>query len=124
MITERGFDRTCMYQIASGAGISTRTVYSHFSDKGALFAAALKSHCETRLPDARFELSPDTPLPERLMGIAQAFFAMVSSPEAVAGHRIMCSPQVTGSPLSEILWKAGQECNKTIFAKMPIGRAR
>src|SRR3546814_17976447 len=41
---------------------------------------------------------------------------MVSSPEAVAGHRIMCSPQVTGSPLAEIFWKAGPERTKAVFS--------
>ncbi|MFC3716643.1 TetR/AcrR family transcriptional regulator [Luteimonas soli] len=118
MFTEHGFDRTSMDQIAGEAGVSKLTVYSHFGDKEALFAAAVKSHCEAQLPDALFEPSPDTPLPERLMEIAQAFFAMVSSPEAVAGHRIMCSPQVTGSPLSEIFWKAGPERTKTVFVKL------
>src|SRR3546814_6941872 len=67
MFTEHGFDRTSMDQIASEAGVSKLTVYSHFGDKEALFAAAVKSHCETRLPDALFEPSPDTPLRERLL---------------------------------------------------------
>lgn len=116
MFTEHGFDRTSMDQIASEAGVSKLTVYSHFGDKEALFAAAVKSHCETRLPDALFEPSPDTPLRERLLEIARAFYDMVSSPEAVAGHRIMCSPQVTGSPLAEIFWKAGPERTKTVFS--------
>src|SRR3546814_2977269 len=81
-------------------------------------SCALVTGVQTCALPILFEHSPDTPLPERLMEIAQAFFAMVSSPEAVAGHRIMCSPQVTGSPLSEIFWKAGPERIKTIFAKL------
>ena len=118
MFTLHGFDRTSMDQIASEAGVSKLTVYSHFGDKEALFAAVVKSHCETQLPDALFEPSPDTPLRQRLLEIARAFFTMVSSPEAVAGHRIMCSPQVTGSSLSEIFWKAGPERTKTVFARL------
>src|SRR5690606_18193763 len=118
MFTEHGFDRTSMDQIASEAGVSKLTGYSHYGDKEALFAAAVKSHCETRLPDSLFEPSPDTPLRERLLEIARAVYDMVSSPEAVAGHRIMCSPQVTGSPLAEIFWKAGPERTKTVFAAL------
>src|SRR3546814_5987402 len=57
-----------------------------------------------------------TPLRERLLEIARAFYDMVSSPEAVAGHRIMCAPQVTGSPLAEIFWKAGPERTKAVFS--------
>ncbi|GAA3914951.1 TetR/AcrR family transcriptional regulator [Luteimonas lutimaris] len=118
MFTLHGYERASMDLIASEAGVSKLTVYSHFGDKDALFAAAVKSHCETQLPDALFEPSPDTPLRERLLGIARAFFAMVSSPEAVAGHRIMCSPQVTDSPLPEIFWKAGPERVQTAFSKL------
>src|SRR5690606_16155375 len=109
MFTVHGFDRTSMDQIAAEAGVSKLTVYSHFGDKEALFAAAVKSHCETQLPDALFEAAPEMPLRERLLTIAHAFFAMVSSPEAVAGHRIMCTPQITGSPLPAIFWQAGPE---------------
>ena len=116
MFTLHGYERASMDQIATEAGVSKLTVYSHFGDKEALFAAVVKSHCEAQLPDTLFESSPDTPLRERLLEIARAFFAMVSSPEAVAGHRIMCSPQVTGSPLSDIFWKAGPERTKAVFA--------
>src|SRR3546814_15686795 len=48
--------------------------------------------------------------------MAREFYDMVSSPEAVAGHRIMCSPQVTGSPLAEIFWKAGPARTQAVFS--------
>src|SRR3546814_15991361 len=76
MFTEHGFDRTSMDQIASEAGVSKLTVYSHSGDKEALFAAAVTSHCETRLPDALFEPSPDTPPRARLLEIERAFYHM------------------------------------------------
>jgi TetR/AcrR family transcriptional repressor of mexJK operon len=118
MFTVHGYERTSMDQIANEAGVSKLTVYSHFGDKEALFAAAVKSHCETQLPDALFEPAPDMPLPERLLAIASAFFAMVSSPEAIAGHRIMCTPQITGSPLPMVFWQAGPERTQAIFATL------
>jgi len=118
MFTVHGYERTSMDQIASEAGVSKLTVYSHFGDKDALFAAAVKSHCETQLPDALFEPQPDTPLRERLLEIAQAFFAMVSSPEAIAGHRIMCTPQITSSPLPALFWKAGPQRVQAAFTAL------
>jgi TetR/AcrR family transcriptional regulator, mexJK operon transcriptional repressor len=118
MFTVHGYERTSMDQIASEAGVSKLTVYSHFGDKEALFAAAVKSHCETQLPDALFEPSPETPLRERLQEIARAFFAMVSSPEAIAGHRIMCTPQITSSPLPALFWKAGPQRTQAVFASL------
>ena len=118
MFTLHGYERVSMDQIAAEAGVSKLTVYSHFGDKDALFAAAVKSHCESSLPNALFEQSPETPLRERLLTIARAFFAMISSPEAVAGHRVMCTPQVIGSNLPRVFWEAGPERIQHAFAAL------
>jgi len=107
MFTQLGYDGSSMDQIAAEAGVSKLTVYSHFGDKDALFAAAIESHCEQSLPSSLFEPSPATPLRDRLMTIASAFYAMISSPEAVAGHRMLCTPQVAHSALPKLFWEAG-----------------
>jgi len=107
MFTELGFERASMDQIAAAAGVSKLTVYSHFGDKEALFGAAVKAHCEQQLPASLFENDAGTPLRERLLTVARAFYAMITSPEAVAGHRMLCAPQLTGSPLSRLFWEAG-----------------
>jgi len=119
MFTLHGYEGVSMDQIAAEAGVSKLTVYSHFGDKDALFAAAVKSHCETQLPDTLFlEAEPAVPLRERLMTIARAFYAMISSPEAVAGHRILCSPQITASPLPALFWQAGPQRIQDGFAAL------
>lgn len=107
MFTQLGFDRVSMDQIAAEAGVSKLTVYSHFGDKDTLFVAAVESHCDTSLPSSLFEPSPATPLRERLLVIARAFYSMISSPEAVAGHRMLCTPQMATSPLPKLFWEAG-----------------
>lgn len=109
MFTTHGFEGASMDQIAAAAGVSKLTVYSHFGDKATLFAAAVRSHCDTQLPEALFEPSPDTPLRERLLSIAQAFYAMITSPEAIAGHRMLCTPQLAGTPLAQLFWEAGPQ---------------
>lgn len=118
LFTTQGFDGTSMDQIAAAAGVSKLTVYSHFGDKESLFAAGAKAFCEQQLPAALFEPRPDVPMRERLMQIAQAFFGMISSPEAVAGHRILCSPQMTDSPLPKMFWEAGPQRVQTAFAEL------
>lgn len=107
MFTQHGFDGASMDQIAAAAGVSKLTVYSHFGDKETLYAAVVKSYCEQQLPTALFEAEPEVPLRERLMTIARAFYATVSTPEAVAGHRMLCTPQVAGSALPQLFWEAG-----------------
>ena len=118
MFTQHGFDGASMDQIAAEAGVSKLTVYSHFGDKDSLFAEAVKSHCELALPSSLFEPSPTTPLRERLMTIAQAFYGMISAPDAVAGHRMLSSPQMAASPLTRIFWEAGPMRVQADFAAL------
>lgn len=118
MFTQHGFDGASMDQIASEAGVSKLTVYSHFGDKDALFLAAVESHCDLSLPSSLFEPSPDTPLRDRLMDIARAFYSMVTAPEAVAGHRMLCSPQMAHSGLPKLFWEAGPMRVQSDFAAL------
>src|SRR5690606_40902510 len=76
MFTLHGYERTSMDLIASEAGVSKLTVYSHFGDKDALFAAAVKSHCETQLPDALFEDRKSTRLNSSHVKISYAVFCL------------------------------------------------
>jgi len=105
----QGYTGVSMDQIAAEAGVSKLTVYSHFGDKESLFADAVRAHCVQLLPDALFEAADAAPLREGLLQIARAFFAMLSGPEALAGHRIMCTPQVVDSPVPQLFWDAGPQ---------------
>jgi len=105
----QGYTGVSMDQIAAEAGVSKLTVYSHFGDKESLFADAVRAHCVQLLPDALFEAADAAPLREGLLQIARAFFAMLSGPEALAGHRIMCTPQVVDSPVPQLFWEAGPQ---------------
>ena len=109
MFTTHGFTGVSMDQIAADAGVSKLTVYSHFGDKETLFVAAVKSHCEQGLPSALFESRPEQGLREHLLEIARAFFAMICSTDGIAGHRMLCSPQLAGTALSDLFWDAGPE---------------
>lgn len=107
LFVQLGFEAVSMDQIASEAGVSKLTVYSHFGDKEALFGAAVESHCASGMPSSLLEDRPQVPVRARLMEIATAFYAMISAPEAVAGHRILCSPQLVNTPLPQLFWESG-----------------
>ncbi len=114
----QGYERVSMDQIAAGAGVSKLTVYSHYGDKESLFGEAVRAHCEQGMPTSLFDGGAETPLRKRLDVIGHAFYAMVMAPDAVAGHRILCSPQVTGSSLPEVFWKAGPQRVQQAFAAL------
>lgn len=118
MFILHGFDRVSMDQIAAEAGVSKLTVYSHFGDKESLFAEAVRQHCDQALPPELFDPTPGTPLRERLTAIGEAFVTMIMSPEAIAGHRILCTPQMTGSGMQELFWKAGPQRTQMAFVTL------
>ena len=118
LFVANGFDGVSMDQIAAEAGVSKLTVYSHYGDKEALFGAAARAYCEQQLPASLFEARPEVPLRERLLEIARAFFAMVCSPEAVAGHRVLCSPRLAESLVSRLFWEAGPQRVQEAFAAL------
>ncbi len=118
MFVAHGFDGVSMDQIASEAGVSKLTVYSHFGDKESLFGEAVRAHCEAGMPTSLFEADPTMPLRERLTSIGTAFFAMVMTPEAIAGHRILCSPQVATSAMPEAFWEAGPQRVQKSFTEL------
>ena len=119
LFTRDGFAGASMDQIATEAGVSKLTVYSHFGDKDTLFVEAVKTHCDQGLPAALFDpAGVDMPLRERLLQVAHAFFAMISAPEAVAGHRMLCTPQIATSPLPQLFWEAGPQRVQGEFAAL------
>ena len=118
MFTAHGFDGVSMDQIASEAGVSKLTVYSHFGDKDSLFAEAVRAHCEQGMPTRLFEDGQDAPLRERLTRIGLAFHAMIMTPEAIAGHRFLCSPQVAASNMPAVFWEAGPQRVQSSFTAL------
>ena len=109
LFSELGFDGVSMDQIAQTAGVSKLTVYSHFGDKDGLLSAVVHAHCEREMPMELFEPSPDVALRPRLLDIAHAFFAMISCPQAIAGHRMLCAPHAMTPNLARLFWEAGPE---------------
>jgi TetR/AcrR family transcriptional repressor of mexJK operon len=117
MFARQGFEGASMDQIATLAGVSKLTIYSHFGDKDALFVAVVNAVCEQQLPAALFEPAPATPLRERLLDIARAYHALATAPEAVAGHRMLCVPRVDSS-LARDFWNAGPARLHDAFAAL------
>lgn len=104
-----GLDGVSMDQIAAEAGVSKLTVYSHFGDKDSLFSAAIAAKCEEQMPAALFLDRLQGGLREQLTAIAGAFFALVSSEEAISLHRMMMMPGAGDSKARELFWQAGPQ---------------
>ncbi len=118
LFIEQGYEGVSMDQIAAEAGVSKLTVYSHFGDKDSLFAEAAKAYCEQQLPSALFAECGELPLRDCMLKIGNAFVTMVMAPEAVAGHRMLCTPQMAASPVPRMFWEAGPKRVQQNFADL------
>lgn len=87
---ERGFETATVEMIAAAVGMSKRTVYAYYDDKGALFRAAVQKAID------RFTLSREAldavatdDLEETLVAIARLRIANMASPASIKLQRIL-----------------------------------
>lgn len=122
MFIELGFNGVSMDGIAAGAGVSKLTVYSHFGDKETLFFEAIQAKCVEMMPDDLFVTDSEGPLREQLRGIGHAFFALISSDEAIATQRMMMTPE-TDDRIREMFWQAGPKRTESALPEFLEARA-
>ncbi|WP_017246081.1 TetR/AcrR family transcriptional regulator [Stutzerimonas stutzeri] len=104
-----GYEGSSMEAIASEAGVSKLTLYSHFKDKEALFCAAVKATCETRLPRRLFQVEADCDIEKLLLEIGRAFHELVNSPESIGLHRVMVAMATQNAGLVKMFFDAGPQ---------------
>lgn len=112
-----GYDGVSMDAISAEAGVSKLTVYSHFKDKEALFSETIRVKCEEQLPAAMFLADLKGPLRKQLRSIAQGFFRLIMSDEAIAMHRMIHAQARSDSHLSRMFWEAGPQRLQDGFAE-------
>ncbi len=116
LFAREGFAGVSMDRIAAEAGVSKLTVYSHFGDKESLFSESIRTLCEEMLPDEFFKVQADGTLRGQLRHIAEGFFSLVVSDEAISTHRIMVTPGQADQSLRRIFWEAGPRRTHDSFA--------
>lgn len=102
-----GYANTSMDAVASAAGVSKLTVYSHFTDKQTLFAAAVMATCQIQLPDLIFAYPDGVPVEEVLLKIARGFQALISSDEAVKLSRLIMAQGSHDPGFGQYFYEAG-----------------
>ncbi|WP_375666255.1 TetR/AcrR family transcriptional regulator [Stutzerimonas kunmingensis] len=104
-----GYEGSSMEAIAAEAGVSKLTLYSHFKDKEALFSAAVKTTCETRLPRRLFQIEEGCDIEDVLLAIGGAFNQLVNSPESIGLHRVMVTMATQNPGLVKMFFDAGPQ---------------
>ena len=109
LFMRNGYEGSSMDAIAAEAGVSKLTVYSHFTDKETLFAAAVKAKCEELMPELLFELGDEVPVETVLLNIGRAFHTLICSRESIALHRLMMSLAAQDAKLANIFYHSGPQ---------------
>ncbi|MGH8349089.1 MAG: TetR/AcrR family transcriptional regulator [Pseudomonas sp.] len=109
LFLSKGYANTSMDAVATEAGVSKLTVYSHFNDKETLFSAAVMAKCEEQLPPLFFELPEGVAVETVLLNIARGFHQLINSDESVNLHRLMMTLGSQDPKLSLIFFEAGPQ---------------
>jgi TetR/AcrR family transcriptional repressor of mexJK operon len=87
---EKGFEQTTIEEIATQVGMSKRTVYARYADKGALFNATVRRAIERyTVPREELEKLASDDLEETLVAIARLRIRNVRTPVATNLQRIL-----------------------------------
>lgn len=102
-----GFAATSIEQVAADAGVSKVTIYNHFGDKRALFAASVERECEKMRGYFNLDEMPSGTIRERLTVIAQAMFDFLSRPEMVQFERRIAAETEHEPSIGQAFLEAG-----------------
>ncbi|WDG55074.1 TetR/AcrR family transcriptional regulator [Pseudomonas chlororaphis] len=109
LFLSNGYANTSMDAVATEAGVSKLTVYSHFNDKETLFSAAVAAKCEEQLPTLIFELPAGMPIESVLLNIGRGFHLLINSEESLNLHRLIMALGSQDPKLSQIFFEAGPQ---------------
>jgi TetR/AcrR family transcriptional repressor of mexJK operon len=89
LFARRAYETVSMEMVATQAGVSKMTVYSHFTDKETLFETVVLSITDRLLASFQTPAQDDGPLQERLTALGVAFLTIVLESDCAAlSHRL------------------------------------
>lgn len=87
---DKGFEQATIEAIAADVGMTKRTVYARYSDKAALFRAAVRLAIDRyTMPAERIEACDTGDIAETLHNVAMLRIDLVASPEGLKLQRII-----------------------------------
>jgi len=116
LFLEAGYETTSMDALAAEAGVSKRTVYSHFANKEALFGAIMVGLCTETGCTHPNTLSPDAPPEEALKAFARDMVGLEQTPEERDVFRVVLAEGIQFKELGEAFWSSGPEPAKQILS--------
>lgn len=122
-----GFSGCSMEMVAKQSGVSKQTVYSHFSNKEALFLAVIEDKCdEYQLDDRHLEVA-DCSLIQVLRERGLQIVKLLHDDQVIAIYRVIIGEVNSNPRVAELFYQAGPKHSLDYltkcflkFAKQPI----
>ena len=121
LFLSNGVSSTSMDMVATEAGVSKQTVYSHFSNKDTLFSAVIEMKCSQYQLDGAHLLDANADPTLVLTEFATKFVSLLRDPEVVAMHRIVISEAQSTPSVAEIFYNAGPVSEICLLCKFLHG---
>lgn len=113
-----GFSAATTDMIQREASVSKSTVYEHYANKEALFAAVIKTECEKSMTNVRNVASRATGgLRETLTALARAYIELVMSHGGLALFRVAVGEAPRFPDLARTFYEAGPRVIRTMVAE-------
>jgi TetR/AcrR family transcriptional repressor of mexJK operon len=119
LFLERGYEAVTMEAVAASARVSKMTVYSHFSDKAALFGTVVRAISDqmvaglTALPHAGGHRDMEA----KLIGFGNALLGLILSPRIVAMSHVLMGMLMKDKALAEAFYTSGPAHTRESLAK-------
>lgn len=109
LFLSEGFDGASLDQIAQLAGVSKQTIYSHFTDKEALFAAICSELTDRLTVSMRHPkaVAAETDLETLLVRLGEETLAMLLHPASLDLHRLIVSAAGRFPDLGRAAYESG-----------------
>ena len=107
MFIFQGYNGVSMEAIAEAAPVSKPTLYNHFDDKKALFAAVMLERCNVVFQLLQQSLRDDRSPEEALTEMARQFLEMVLKPDAISLYRIAITEAQNFPEFSKTFYENG-----------------
>ena len=119
LFTRQGFARTSMDAVATAAGVSKLTVYSHFGDKDNLFREVMRSRAQELFPEHTYHFDPDIDIRDNLLRVALAHVRVDCDHQVVDTFRAILSDCRNGSPrYGKLIWEEGAMRTHELIARL------
>lgn len=108
LFLQEGFQGLSMDRLAAAVPVSKPTLYAHFADKAALFAAVISMRCAATVQFLQTARDGDARTPAAtLTAFGNRFTAMLYEPEALQFHRMMTAEAARVPAMAKLFYNSG-----------------